>query len=141
MYVFFPTCFINVCYPNGTNENKMRKHCCLGPWLPYNLNNSLSLNWPITNQMSCPDIFTWMDSRSYKICPQVCYIWLYWKKNLVSRILVSFLMEKHLLLNKYTPILFYISCTNFNSAFKSRYMKPENVKSQGGRFNCIYRNI
>ena len=97
-----------MCYPNGTNENKMRKHCCLGPQLPYNLNNSLSLNWPITNQMSCPDIFTWMDSRSYKICPQVCYIWLYWKKNLISRILVSFLMEKHLLLNKYTPILFYI---------------------------------
>ena len=105
-YMYFSTCFINVCYPNGTNENKMRKHCCLGAWSPYNLNNNLSLNWPITNQISCPDIFTWMDSRSCKICPQVCYIWLYWKKNLVLRILVSFLMEKHLLLNKYTPILF-----------------------------------
>lgn len=95
-------------------QNKMRKHCCLGAWSPYNLNNNLSLNWTITNQMSCPDIFTWMDSRSYKICPQVCYIWLYWKKNLILRILVSFNGKASPIEQIYTYfVLNYISYTNF----------------------------
>lgn len=113
--MFFSTWFVYLWYTNGTDGSEMGKQHCLDVQWPYNLHNNIGLCWHMTNQMSCPDAFTWMGPslqwelpglQSYKTDLKF-YIWFHRKENLVSRILVSFLMEKDPTKQRYTCFILY----------------------------------